>query len=950
MEIFSQKADEIYNVAGDFFYIVHSSEAIELFKKKQQEELNNVYSTSYIDILRENLSNKKLVTRTQEISAIQKLHEDLNQFVIYGIPGIGKTVLINQLTEKNNSVIYISVKNKSPLSIFSYLINKIRGYNKEDMLEFDNLESSKDTLQAELQKTKVLFIIDDCEKDIDSVRFLIGLEKYKSKFIFVTREIESFKPCNIYSHRISPFTEDEAKAFFKLNNITLDTIRFNELYLASKGNPLYLYYFSQYQTTPLPKDVQSYQDSIWSMLNSEEQELLIYISLPLFRLEVSDLTKLYSNKSPVNITNQLNKISELVKNHNGVLDVFHPSFSEHIVKTISSNGLKDVYQTKLGDFFIEQQDYLQAIYLLIDSNPEKIKDYLFDALPYCLKLGKLEFGIKILSTKLKFVSKELERGYIHYHLSNTYHLLGEKELSQLHIGNALVHFEKSGNKKWLNMAMMIKAMNLVENGFAKEGVEIADKILFSSSVKDKEYRAILLIKISKIYIDTFEITKAVEVCKEAYQLFEDLNKVEGMINSLINLVSSLGQQDNSLDEAETYGLKLLELSKKESSVTNQVIVLNALTSISRQKNKFSEAKQYGNKVIKLCQQLKMKDKVILNLINLGNVIRDEGDIDTALKTYNDALVYAKEYKLKKDEARIYWILADIYRDKEDFEVSLQYAQKSVDINLELNYHFGNANAFRIMSETLRVMGRKLEAAIVLEKSAEHYKKISHFRKNYQTELYEAINLYFQEGENEKADNLLDELIISYAENTNISELTDLIILNRENTNVNEKFQLLFEHYFIKESFTNITPQILSYIGYCKSLEKEAGQNYFLNTLLFFIENIGTVQYSYSLLGIAIEQSGWLLDDKSLFLILDKLRNKLPAFFVRNRGSESIIITTIKKKINLEFLIFNDEAVCIKLMMALVLVLNEINDNIFDNPKLLERYCIGHCPEFCVNDN
>jgi tetratricopeptide (TPR) repeat protein len=938
MEILSQQADTIYNIRGDL-HLEHTPETFKLLRKKQQEELNYIYSTSYIDILREDLSNKKLVTRTQEISIIEKLYRDLNQFIIYGIPGIGKTILINQFTENNNNVIYISLKNKSSLSVFSYLINKIRGYNKEDMLEFENLEYSKNILQAELQKTEYLFIIDDCERDIETAKYLIGLEKYKSKFIFVTREIESFKAFNIHSHTLSPFSEDETKTFLELNNIKLDTLKFNEVYLSSKGNPLYLYYFSQYQISPLPSDIQSYQDSIWSILNSEEQELLIYTALPLFRLEVCDLIVLYPNRSPVEITNQLSGISGLIKNNNGVLDVFHPSFSEHIVNMISSNGLKDIYQTKLGEFFLEKKDYLQAAHLLIDSNPEKIKDYLFEILPYCLEIGKLEFSIKILNTKLRFVSKELEKGYINYHLSHTYHLLGEKELSQLCIDNALKHLKKSKNKKWYDVAMMTKAIILVENGFVKEGIEIADKIISSVSKNDKQYRAQLLINISKIYIDTFEITKAAEVCREAYHLFEELNIVEGMINSLANLVSSLGQDDNSLDEAEKYGLKLLELSRKESLVTVEVIVLNSLTSISRQKKKIKEAKQYGNEAIRLCQQLKMKDKVILNLINLGNVIRDEGDIELALKTYNEALVYTIEYKLKKDEARIYWILADLYRDKQDFELSLQYAQKSVDINLEINYHYGIANASRVMSDTLLAMGEKLKAAVALERSAAYYKKISHFATSYQAKLSEAINIYFQEGENEKANELLDELILSYSENTNASELIDLIIKNKGNTCANKKFFLFFENYFRNDSFTNIIPQILLYIEYCKSLGKDIGQGYFIDMLFFFIENLGKVRYSHSILGMAIEQSGWLLEDKDLFAILDKLQNKLPAFFVRDRDSESIIITIINKKINLEFLIFNDEPVCIKLMLALILILNEIEHRVFTERQFLEEYSI-----------
>lgn len=77
MEFSSQEANVIYNVRGDL-RIEHTSETIELLAKKKQENLNNIYSTSYIDILREDLSKKNLIVRAQEIKAIEGLYEELS--------------------------------------------------------------------------------------------------------------------------------------------------------------------------------------------------------------------------------------------------------------------------------------------------------------------------------------------------------------------------------------------------------------------------------------------------------------------------------------------------------------------------------------------------------------------------------------------------------------------------------------------------------------------------------------------------------------------------------------------------------------------------------------------------------------------------------------------------------------------------------------------------------
>lgn len=106
MEISAQNAENIYNIKGDLI-LTHSPEIIELLRKNNQEKLSKIYTTSYIDLVREELFKKKIIQRTNEIDAIEQLLGSTNQSIIYGNPGIGKTVVLNQFSEKNENVIYI---------------------------------------------------------------------------------------------------------------------------------------------------------------------------------------------------------------------------------------------------------------------------------------------------------------------------------------------------------------------------------------------------------------------------------------------------------------------------------------------------------------------------------------------------------------------------------------------------------------------------------------------------------------------------------------------------------------------------------------------------------------------------------------------------------------------------------------------------------------------------
>lgn len=939
MEIKSQNAETIYNVAGSM-HLHNSPEVVAILNKDKQDKLKELNSISFFEILSKEYSERNLIERETEIIKIKERLEKTHQLILHGEPGLGKTTTLFQLSKKLENLVYISVKGKSPISVVTYLINKIRLSNGDELLEIKDIDEAFEWLQSSLQKSKQCFIIDDCENDKDTVSKIISLQKFETTFLFATRNKPLFESTGAAFYPCSPFSEDEISQFLKSHGLSPSKLEFNNILKASNGNPLYLFYFSQFQISPLPESLEEYQNSIWSGLNSTQQEILTLISIPYFSITTTEIAEVLRSESVLEFSKELDNLSALTKNYNGVLELFHPSFREFVIEKLTSKGLLNTFKEKLGDYYLAKEEIIQATYLLIDIAPNKIDKYLFDVFPSLVSWGELAFALKVLNTKLAVVDNDIDKGYLYYHLCHVHHLLGNREESTSCIDKSLEHLKIARHKKFYAAALMFKAMNLIEHGKINEATKIADKVFLNIKEDEKEFKAPLLVNLSKIYVDLSEFEKGANACKEAFEIFEEQGVTEGMINSLVNLVTCLSQIDEYKIEAEKYGLRLLEIIKQTSEFSIEVIVLNSLASIYREKKEYPKAKEFSSRAIKLCQQYEMKDKVVLNLINYGNILRDEGDIEGAKNIYDEALIKAKEYKLKREEGRIYWILSSIHRKAGNLDLSIEFADKSLVNSKEINFYYGVANALREKSKTLMLLGEPIKSAEALVESAEFFGKMEQFSESYQYNISKAIGIFNNAGEKAKASELINNLLENTAKKIDVGEVVNLILDNSSEETIASNFEKLFEKYFTNENNNlNILKQFLSFIAYCNGLEDREGKKIFWKVITLIIANLGKAKFSYSILGIAIEQSGSLLNQDDLNNISDLLQEKLPMFSVREIGDDKIFLTSITGKINLEIHAFTDETTCSKLAIALTLILHEQPDLVIEGEPFQEKNCV-----------
>lgn len=941
MNIKNQNAETIYNINGDMH--LHSSpEVAELLNKDKQANLRELYEISFWDVLLKEYSGKKIIARNDELLRIREKLENTQQLILYGEPGLGKTTMLVQLAKELNNVIYISVKGKTPISIISYLTNKIRLANGDDLLELNDENNAFDWLQSSLQKSRHCFIIDDCEQASKTVNRIISLKKFDSTFLFATRNKTIFDTSNVSLHHCTPLRDNEVKLFLKTYNISLGTLEFNNILNASKGNPLYLFYFAHFKVSKLPDTLTNYQDSIWKSLTSTQQEILSIISISCFSITLMEISEILNCNAPLDFSKEMDNISALVKGHEGFLQIFHPSFSEFVFEILKQRGLLNYFQEKLGDYYLSKEKIVHATCLLLDIAPTKVDEYLLDVFPILKQQGKLDLALKVLKAKLNTVKKDTEKGYLYYHLYDVHQLLGNKEEATTCIDKSLTYLNMANHRSFYLCALMFKAIDLVAYGKVNEAIDIANTVFDNLKDDETSLKGPLLVSLSKVYVDLFEFKKGAEACKKAFEIFGKNDFVEGMIASLINLVTCLAQTDEYKDEAEKYGLRLLEIIEHSSNFLAEGIVLNALASIYRERKEYKKSKDFSSRAIKLCQEHKMKDKAILNLINFGNILRDEGNLDEAKKIYEEALTYAKEYKLKKEESRIYWILANISREAGDLNLSIDFADKSVICSQEVSFYYGIAHGLKEKAETLLLMNEPIKAANTLVDSAEYFKKMEQFSKSYQNNISEAIEIYAKAGEKVKANELINILIENTINEIDNIEIVDLILYNSSQETVASNFKKLFEKYFTNENGNlNVLKQFLSFSNYCKRDNESEGKLLFKKIIDLIIENLGKAKFSYSILGIAIEQSGFLLNQADLNIISESLQKKLPMYFVRNIRDGKITLSSIGNGINLEIHSFVDEVTCNKLITALILILHELPNLVVDKNIIIEKKCVLH---------
>lgn len=938
----NQEAETIYNVNGNVrIYQENKSKGNKLLLNKYLQ----MDSSSSLD---KNYNEKKTIIRTQIISEIRQLLKIESKLLLHGNPGVGKSFLVSEIKKEYKSI-YISVKNKSTKEIYLYLLSKLLTKAEIENIELIDIEDIKSELEINMINKNKLFIFDDVEKNLEIVKEINSLELSENKILFISRTSNLKIQDSISKYELKGFTDDEVYEFLKINSIKLDTLKLHKLIEASQGNPLYLYYFSQYQITPLPKNLINFQNALWNEMSYLQKGILTIASIPLFELSFEEIKNSVEelNGQSINFFNfqeELDNLSHLLIKNQGYYSIFHLSLSEYILEIQSGYGILNHYKKVLANVKVKAKDFLEAVYLLLEIPESNLKEIILYPLDEIQKFGLLNLGIKVLEKAAQLYngkdnSEIKTRGYIYHLLTLFYKDLYMINESIKANDLSIECFEKINDLEALLNAKLFQALDLLEINKEKEACILIEEIK-KQIPKEGYFKASLYVNLSKFYIDFEDYMEAKKYAELAYiefqKLEEDVIKIGGIKHSLNNLAISYSflKGEENLRLSIEYAKLLYDFCLKTNDLRTRASIANLLTRSYRKLQNYEAAHEVCNEAIKLSKSMNSDYLLIMNLINKGNIYKDENKDSKALNCYREARQYSLERNILKEEVRALKLILDIYikcgNYLEGIPIAEEFLKKSYDLNIyyriseaydalsEINYYLNEDKWKDYSKESLKILfeAKKYEEVIDMT-----LKIINVFNAKL-TQI--EIQVYFE------------QLLRSEAHKENIGRIMAFIATNNS-INFSQKIDLL-KLIIEKPDIEKILARefLLEFVEYIQKNEEEISLNKIMELLEFFLKNMRNEEFNTYFLIVIIGFSKHF-DLMIQTKLLETISNLFKGFYFRKTLSNELIITiSCSKELKLQIVCEDSSLIEINVATIIGIFLKFNIEKILKEMKMLDK--------------
>ena len=940
----NQEAETIYNVTGNVgIYQENKS-------KLNKQLLNKYLQMNLSSSLDKNFNEKKTIIRTQIISEIRQLLKIESKLLLYGNPGVGKSFIVSEIKKEYESI-YISTKDRSTKEIYLYLISKLLTKDEIENKELIDIEDIKSELEISMINKKKLFIFDDTEKNLEIVRKINSLELSENKILFISRTSNLKIQDSISKYELKGFTDNEICEFLKINNIKLDTLKLHKLIEASQGNPLYLYYFSQYQITPLPKSLVNFQNALWNEMTSLQKGILTIASVPLSELSFEEIKNSIEELNGKNINifdfqEELDNLSHLLIKDQGYYSIFHLSLSEYILGIQSEFGVLNHYKKALASIKVKTKDFLEAVYLLLEVPETNLKEIILYPLADIQKLGLLNLGIKVLEKAVQLYNSESTnetktRGYI-YHLltlfyKDLYMITEAIKANDL----SLECFERINDLEALLNAKLFQALDLLESNKEKEACILIEDIK-KQIPKEGYFKASLCANLSKFYIDFEDYMEAKKYAELAYiefqKLKEDFIKIDGIKHSLNNLAISHSflKGEENLKLSIEYGKLLYDFCLKTNDLRTRASIANLLTMSYRKLHNYEAAHEVCNEAIKLSRYMNSDYLLIMNLINKGNVYKDENNDNEALNCYIEAKQYSLERNILKEEVRALKLILDIYIKCENYLEGIDVAKEFLEKSYDLNIYYRISEAYDVLSEINYYLNEDEWKTYAMESL-----KILFEAKKYEEVIdttLKIINVFNAKLTQIEIQFYFELLIKSEAYKKNIGRIMAFIATNNS-INFSQKIDLL-KLIIEKPDIEGILARefLLEFVEYIQKNEEEISLNKIMELLEFFLKNMRSEEFNTYFLIVIIGFSkhfNLIIQNK----LLETISNLFESFYFRKTLSNELIITiSCSKDLKLQ-IVCEDSSLIERNISIIIGILFKFNiEKILKEMKMLDRRC------------
>lgn len=186
-------------------------------------------------------------------------------------------------------------------------------------------------------------------------------------------------------------------------------------------------------------------------------------------------------------------------------------------------------------------------------------------------------------------------------------------------------------------------------------------------------------------------------------------------------------RNKDVDKSLQYGLKGLEIAKKNRYEKLMPKLLNFLGVSYRNRGNYQEALTYFIQTEKMAAKIDNQEQAGYALQSIGDIHNRQGNYNAAEASVMRGLIVFKRLKNEKGIAYCYFSLGLIHSNKKEYYVAIDYMQKALNVRLKTNDMPGIAACYSNLGEFASKQKNYEDAIKYLKQSEQMFEKVHDYR-------------------------------------------------------------------------------------------------------------------------------------------------------------------------------------------------------------------------------
>ncbi|MBU4501294.1 MAG: tetratricopeptide repeat protein [Nanoarchaeota archaeon] len=679
------------------------------------------------------------------------LKENRKIVVVYGMPGIGKSVLLSKIIEEyknEKNIFYYNIHEWDTLrSILKSFSDFLQRMGKRKLIFY--LKSKPDItmgeigiiLEEELMKNckNTLLVFDDTQKANREITSLFEylreiLPKTDTTLIVAGRKKPDFYDARHILHRIVGEIKldglDKESSRKLAGEKIMDEDIFEKIYSLTKGYPMALELIDTGKGLEKTRDMMKYvYNEVVRKLITQEKDLLFFISVYDRPVPVDML--LQNNFSYENVQELIKKClliehgSEMVHPHDLLREFFYNK---------SPADLRIKNHRKAAEYHLKWKtdlDVIAAMYHYLKVNNQK------DAVKIAVQNGERLIN-KGMGKEFMEVTEDIDENKITkksdwveilLFKGDVYRGAGGFDKSLECNKKALALSKKLGNKKQVAKAYLNTGIIQLNQADYKKAIENLQKAAeISKKIKDTYTSSKVYFYIGTLYWVTGKLDNAINTLSKSLKYAKKIDDKLLVANTTLDIgfIHGLeGKYEKSI-ELQMKGLKTLE------KMGNKYMVARTYNNIGVTYNSmgnFKKAIEWYDKSIKISEKIGNIRGVGYGLSNISEgYAKLNRELDKAKEYTDKSLSIFSRLGEKRMIVQCHINYGVIYHRKREWDKAIKYFEASIKISRKIKASEFLSQAFFLYAEMLKQKGDFVKAKTQYQNALKCYMKLGNKEK------------------------------------------------------------------------------------------------------------------------------------------------------------------------------------------------------------------------------